>query len=153
MSAKIKLHLNYFFNKVNLFIFLSSLVLILIAILAIVSDLDPNIYSINQYYQSSYLLFSIFSNSFACFLFSFNYLKEQDEYRYLIDNQWFTDPNTPHVFNEFGSATSVLLVASSPVLFFPPFSFPLSPSFLPPFSFSFFAGKSFLFLVYLHNSF
>ncbi|HQQ39273.1 MAG TPA: hypothetical protein PKY72_03150 [Bacilli bacterium] len=84
MSAKIKLHLNYFFNKVNLFIFLSSLVLILIAILAIVSDLDPNIYSINQYYQSSYLLFSIFSNSFACFLFSFNYLKEQDEYRYLI---------------------------------------------------------------------
>ena len=84
MLAKIKLHLNYFFNKVNLFIFLSSLVLILIAILAIVSDLDPNIYSINQYYQSSFLLFSIFSNSFACFLFSFNYLKDQDEYRYLI---------------------------------------------------------------------
>ncbi|MFA7051000.1 MAG: hypothetical protein WC189_02790, partial [Bacilli bacterium] len=80
----IKLHLNYFFNKVNLFIFLSSLVLILIAILAIVSDLDRNVYSINQYYQSSFLLFSIFSNSFACFLFSFNYLKDQDEYRYLI---------------------------------------------------------------------
>ena len=84
MSAKIKLHLNYFFNKVNLFIFLSSLVLILIAILAIVSDLDRNVYSINQYYQSSFLLFSIFSNSFACFLFSFNYLKDQDEYRFLI---------------------------------------------------------------------
>ncbi len=84
MLAKIKLHLNYFFNKVNLFIFLSSLVLILIAILAIVSDLDRNVYSINQYYQSSFLLFSIFSNSFACFLFSFNYLKDQDEYRYLI---------------------------------------------------------------------
>lgn len=84
MLAKIKLHLNYFFNKVNLFIFLSSLVLILIAILAIVSDLDRNVYSINQYYQSSFLLFSIFSNSFACFLFSFNYLKDQDEYWYLI---------------------------------------------------------------------
>jgi hypothetical protein len=84
MLAKIKLHLNYFFNKVNLLIFLSSLVLILVAILAIVADLDKTIYSINQYYQSSFLLFSIFSNSFACFLFSFNYLKEQDEYRYLI---------------------------------------------------------------------
>ena len=48
MLAKIKLHLNYFFNKVNLFIFLSSLVLILIAILAIVSDLDPNVYSIKE---------------------------------------------------------------------------------------------------------
>jgi len=32
------------------------------------------------------------------------------EYRYLIDNQWFTDPNTPHVFNEFGSENSVLIV-------------------------------------------
>ncbi len=84
MLAKIKLHLNYFFNKVNLLIFLSSLVLILVAILAIVADLDKTIYSINQYYQSSFLLFSIFSNSFACFLFSFNYLKDQDEYRYLI---------------------------------------------------------------------
>lgn len=84
MLAKVKLHLNYFFNKVNLFIFLSSIVLIFIAILATAIDLDQSFYSVNQYYQSSFLLFSIFSNSFACFLFSFNYLKEQDEYRYLI---------------------------------------------------------------------
>ncbi|HHU21489.1 MAG TPA: hypothetical protein GXZ51_03480 [Acholeplasma sp.] len=84
MLAKVKLHLNYFFNKINLFIFLSSIVLIFIAILATAIDLDQSFYSVNQYYQSSFLLFSIFSNSFACFLFSFNYLKEQDEYRYLI---------------------------------------------------------------------
>ena len=32
------------------------------------------------------------------------------EYRYLVDNQWFTDPNTPHVFNQFGTENSVLIV-------------------------------------------
>jgi len=32
------------------------------------------------------------------------------EYRYLIDNQWFTDPNTPHVPNEYGSENSVIIV-------------------------------------------
>jgi hypothetical protein len=32
------------------------------------------------------------------------------EYRYLVDNQWFTDPNTPHIFNQFGTENSVLVV-------------------------------------------
>jgi len=32
------------------------------------------------------------------------------EYRYLIDDQWFTDPDTPHVTNEFGSENSVIIV-------------------------------------------
>ena len=32
------------------------------------------------------------------------------QYRYLIDNQWFTDPETPQVANEFGSNNSVIVV-------------------------------------------
>ncbi|QPM68058.1 isoamylase early set domain-containing protein [Atribacter laminatus] len=37
-------------------------------------------------------------------------LQGKYEYRYLVDNQWFTDPNTPHVFNQFGTENSILTV-------------------------------------------
>ncbi|MEN3186450.1 MAG: glycogen-binding domain-containing protein [Atribacterota bacterium] len=32
------------------------------------------------------------------------------EYRYFIDGQWFTDPNTEQIPNEFGSFNSIIVV-------------------------------------------
>lgn len=32
------------------------------------------------------------------------------EYRYFVDGQWFTDPHTERVPNEFGSENSVIVV-------------------------------------------
>lgn len=86
MKKLVSLHLEYLFNKTNIFVFCICTLIFSIANTSNFIDVYTTTSCNNKseiYLEGSLILFEIFSVILSCFIFSFNFLKEKDEYRYL----------------------------------------------------------------------
>lgn len=86
MKRLVSLHLEYLFNKVNIFVFSICTFIFFVAISSNLVDVYTTTSYNNKskiYLENSLILFEVFSVILSCFIFSFNCLKEKDEYRYL----------------------------------------------------------------------
>lgn len=86
MKKIASLHLEYLLNKMNIFVFSICTLIFSIAISSNLIDVYSSTSYMNKseiYLEGSLILFEIFSVILSCFIFSFNFLKEKDEYRYL----------------------------------------------------------------------
>lgn len=87
MKKLVNLHLEYLFNKINIFVFSICTLIFSLANASNLVDVYTTTSYTNKseiYLEGSLILLEVFSVILSCFIFSFNFLKEKDEYRYLF---------------------------------------------------------------------